>query len=1608
MAEDIKNPNTSSSQETDAQTKDNSLTYSEEPCEVSEEMLGDDLTIVPLDEEIAIIPVEDEEILIEGTQEPLLAAEPQEVDEGDVEIPSLAELRSSIMKALNFQEGSREDEEDVSDIEPAAGDEAQVQSEVDAQDVAQIEPEAGDQGGRPGITSSGRGYGFQSSFDAQGVINLDDVGPIDPTALQYGIPETQDKLFYEEEGEKEPGPLDPEARVSPVYVYEDGSATLSAYAAPESANGELTVTISGIPAGWGVSDEAYDASHNVVGTGSYDAVTGTWTITLPAGTTFEGGPVFTPPADSDIDALDLVFTVNETDAATGQSGTTVETFDVIVDAVADQPDVDAQDNSGNEGDSLAVHITGLTGEEVNNGVGSDDGSEHIVQYEIAGLPAGFTISAGTLDPVTGSYILTPAELAGLTVTPDDPNFSGSISLVVTMHTTENPVSDTDFDFNNNNNLDYDLFTLTWGADADKPKLCVDDAYVKEDGSVFVPVEAHLSDTDGSEYLTVTIDGVPASWNFAGAGWVQTGPDSYEIVLSAGVDYAGGFTVSPPADSDVDLSGINVTATATEVSNGDTASVSDGITVFVDAVADVPNLNASGASGEEGTTIPLTITTSVNDTDGSEVIEFVKITNVPSGATLTAGTYNASEDTWYVDYADLAGLGINVPNGMAGSYVLNVESVAYEQNTNALEWDLTDNRASAFDTIKLCVKDDHEPIIKDDKAIVDETDMSPYTSVSDSVYVDFGNDTPGDVSGNGTYDVGGITSEGRPVTVTYDAATDTYTGTAGSEDIFTLLVNSDGSYTFTLMGTLDHPDDTNPNDYVTLDFGVTATDSDGDEANAEIHIRVYDDGPVAVDDTGHFNASEGYYDGNVLPNDTMSQDDDNDVTLISYGSHSEVVPNDGTDVRIDGTYGYLVISNDGEYTYTLFDTTFNPGYTTTSSSLDPVAADVAGLQTSITKDGITVEVANTGNYDLTWVSTADGAGIGIDNLDTSDSTKVYPLGEALDISFAEDADTVTITIGELGDNNDDGKHGLDYVINFADGTTLAGEQQFVASEINNGYFTFTIDSDTYGSEDIASILISSTNAGQFCGASFLLNNVEATYIEQAPVCDEFTYTLTDGDGDDDTAVIKFTVDPPNGDLIVGQNVDDDANSTVPHLVNGDYGVIDGEDGPDILVGDAGGSKDTPQTQDYNFVFILDFSGSMGSTSDANSQVSLMKDAVSNLMQDFSAYQDGEIVVHIVPFATQTLTEATFTITDAGTLAQFETYLDSLSGNSGYTNYEDPMQDAIAWLNGSEPLDGDAITTTYFVSDGEPNKYINANGGISYSDGSLPMDEILGITDGTNEVGALQALSDDVIAVGIKATTTMMDNLDQIDEGGDAINIDDASDLGYVFASTNPITTLDGVGDDVIVGGEGDDLIFGDVLFTDGLADLHGLGTADAAGWEVFERLESGESSIDAGWTREDTVDYILAHTQELAGESVDPQGDGRVGGNDHLYGGAGDDMIFGQEGNDIIVGGEGADVLHGGSGADTFVFDNVGHGVDTVSDFNAGEGDVINLSSVLSGFDPLADDITDFVMATTNGGDTTLYVDVAGSGNMTNMVELVMLEGVTSFDVNHDVDTTAVV
>ncbi len=74
------------------------------------------------------------------------------------------------------------------------------------------------------------------------------------------------------------------------------------------------------------------------------------------------------------------------------------------------------------------------------------------------------------------------------------------------------------------------------------------------------------------------------------------------------------------------------------------------------------------------------------------------------------------------------------------------------------------------------------------------------------------------------------------------------------------------------------------------------------------------------------------------------------------------------------------------------------------------------------------------------------------------------------------------------------------------------------------------------------------------------------------------------------------------------------------------------------------------------------------------------------------------------------------------------------------------------------------------------------------------------------------------------------------------------------------------------------------------------------------------------------------------------------GDDTLDGGDGDDIIFGGAGDDILFGGLGDDILSGGLGADTFVYDMsefTDATNDTILDFNAAEGDMLDLTGYTS-------------------------------------------------------------
>ena len=95
----------------------------------------------------------------------------------------------------------------------------------------------------------------------------------------------------------------------------------------------------------------------------------------------------------------------------------------------------------------------------------------------------------------------------------------------------------------------------------------------------------------------------------------------------------------------------------------------------------------------------------------------------------------------------------------------------------------------------------------------------------------------------------------------------------------------------------------------------------------------------------------------------------------------------------------------------------------------------------------------------------------------------------------------------------------------------------------------------------------------------------------------------------------------------------------------------------------------------------------------------------------------------------------------------------------------------------------------------------------------------------------------------------------------------------------------------------------------------------------------------------------------------------------LTSGEGNDYIDGGAGNDILIGGEGDDILFGGSGSDTFTWQTGDLGNDVIRDFNAAEGDRIDLSDLLQG-EENATDISQYLRLDTDT--STLLINTNGA------------------------------
>ncbi|QQG37410.1 MAG: type I secretion C-terminal target domain-containing protein [Micavibrio aeruginosavorus] len=143
-----------------------------------------------------------------------------------------------------------------------------------------------------------------------------------------------------------------------------------------------------------------------------------------------------------------------------------------------------------------------------------------------------------------------------------------------------------------------------------------------------------------------------------------------------------------------------------------------------------------------------------------------------------------------------------------------------------------------------------------------------------------------------------------------------------------------------------------------------------------------------------------------------------------------------------------------------------------------------------------------------------------------------------------------------------------------------------------------------------------------------------------------------------------------------------------------------------------------------------------------------------------------------------------------------------------------------------------------------------------------------------------------------------------------------------------------------------------------------------GTDIGDSLQGGSGNDEiAGYAGDDV----------LYGDNGDDLIHGGAG-NDTLYGGAGNDRLWGASGNDTLKGGSGNDILTGGEGTDTFILDGTPSSIDIILDFSLSDGDILDVSDIITNFDPIEDSIADFINVSTYNGYSTLGIDVDGGAN----------------------------
>ncbi len=347
----------------------------------------------------------------------------------------------------------------------------------------------------------------------------------------------------------------------------------------------------------------------------------------------------------------------------------------------------------------------------------------------------------------------------------------------------------------------------------------------------------------------------------------------------------------------------------------------------------------------------------------------------------------------------------------------------------------------------------------------------------------------------------------------------------------------------------------------------------------------------------------------------------------------------------------------------------------------------------------------------------------------------------------------------------------------------------------------------------------------------------------------------------------------------------------------------------------------------------------------------------------------------------------------------TYIDiehaTLTGTAALDATGDEVSNMLIGNFGANKLDGKAGDDTMVGRGGDDTYEVDSEDDV--------VTEYAGEgTDLVNSAAPIFALDDYVENLTLTGTA-------DIDGEGNALGNEITGNVGGnrldgrggndTLTGNNGDDDLDGgIGADSLVGGKGSD-----TYHVDDIADViaeSGPGTD----------LDEVVSSIT--YTLGTTLEHLSL--DPLGSDDIDGTGNARdnnitgnlgsnvlsgLAGNDSLSGADGDDLLLGGAGNDTLAADGGSDVLVGGAGSDVFQITLASLGFDrpdTIGDLDAlPGGDTIDLTSLLSGFDPATDDIDDFLRTSTADGSTIINVDANGTAGGAVFLPMTVLQGVST-------------